>query len=118
MKLSSIPETQLAFFWTSSAFFTIVPRDDGRDSVIVDSSGDAVGSTGAMVSENVGSIGSDRGRHEFIVLGSRRNQFSDSVLLVLQIAWRDAIAYRVNWGEVREEAWEKADHAWKLLPLG
>ena len=116
-KLSKIPETQLIFFWTSSAFFTLVPpeNNDGRHSTIVDSSGNAVGSTGTMVSDDWESDGSGRGRHEFVVLGSRRNQFSHPVLLVLQIEWRDAIAHRLNCGEIKEEAWERGTHTWNLF---
>ena len=62
--------------------------------------------------------GNGQGRHEFVILGSRRNQFSDPMLLVLQIEWRDAIAHRVNCGEIKEEAWEREPHTWKLIPLG
>ncbi|RYP75208.1 hypothetical protein DL771_002533 [Monosporascus sp. 5C6A] len=118
-RLSKIPETQLIFFWTSSAFFTLVLPDnnDGHYSTIVDSSGNAVGSTGTMVSEGWEGDGNGPGRYEFVVLGSRRNQFSDPMLLVLQIEWRDDIAHRVNCGEIKEEAWEKASHTWKLIPL-
>ena len=119
-KLRTIPEMQLIFFWTSSAFFTLVPPEssDGRNSAILDSSGDVVGSTGILVLEDGERNGSNRDRHEFVVLGSRRNHFSHPVLLVLQIEWRDAIAYRINYGEISEEAWEKEDHTWKLIPLG
>lgn len=59
-----------------------------------------------------------RGRHEFVVLGSRRNQFSNPMLLVLQIEWLDGIAYRVNCGEIEEGPWEREPHTWKLIPLG
>jgi len=119
-KLRNIPETQLIFFWTSSAFFTLVPPENGngRNSTIVDSSGDTVGSSGILVVEDGKRNESGRDRHEFVVLGSRRNHFSHPVLLVLQIEWRDAIAYRINYGEINEEAWEKEDHTWKLIPLG
>ncbi|KAI0533970.1 HET-domain-containing protein [Xylaria digitata] len=119
--LGIIPETQLIFFWTSCAFFTLVPPSNSaspRGFTVVDSRGDAVGSTGIIVSDHVESPNHGQGRHEFIVLGSRRNQFSDPMLLVLQIEWQDAIAHRINWGEIREEAWEREPHVWKLIPLG
>ncbi|KAH8801433.1 heterokaryon incompatibility protein-domain-containing protein [Xylogone sp. PMI_703] len=122
--LRATPEKQLIFFWTSSAFFTLARPDnnDVRHSDIVDSSGNVVGSTGIMMSEeeDCKSPSSDHpsDRHEFVVLGSRRNQFSDPMLLVLQIGWLDGIAYRVNCGEVKEEAWERESHTWKLIPLG
>ncbi|KAI1200842.1 HET-domain-containing protein [Nemania serpens] len=121
-KLSTIPETQLIYFWTSSAFFTLVPPDSDdtnvRQSIITDSRGDPVGSTGTMVSEDRDDGHYGRGRHEFVVLGSRRNQFSNPMLLVLQIEWLDGIAYRVNCGEIEEGPWEREPHTWKLIPLG
>ncbi|KAI3322198.1 HET-domain-containing protein [Xylariaceae sp. AK1471] len=120
-KLSTIPETQLIFFWTTRAFFTLVPLDSNtnrRRFTIVDSRGDAVGSTGTIVSDYVENPNCSQGQHEFIVLGSRRNQFSDPMLLVLQIEWRDTIAHRINWGEIGEGAWEREPHMWKLIPLG
>ncbi|KAI1113012.1 HET-domain-containing protein [Nemania sp. NC0429] len=121
-KLSTIPETQLIYFWTSSAFFTLVPPDGDnaniRQSTITDSRGNAVGSTGTTVSDDGDSGRYGRGRYEFVVLGSRRNQFSDPVLLVLQIEWRDGIAYRVNCGEIEEGPWERELRTWKLIPLG
>ncbi|KAJ2991518.1 hypothetical protein NUW58_g2485 [Xylaria curta] len=120
-KLSTIPETQLIFFWTTHAYFTLVPPDNNvnqRCCTIVDSRGDAVGSTGTVVLEYLDNSNSSQGRHEFIVLGSRRNQFSDSMLLVLQIEWQGTIARRINWGEIGEMAWEREPHTWKLIPLG
>ncbi|KAI0869541.1 HET-domain-containing protein [Hypoxylon argillaceum] len=120
-KLSTIPETQLIFFWTTCACFTIVPPDNNtnrRSFTIVDSRGDAVGSMGVIVSDYVENPNFGQSQHEFIVLGSRRNQFSDPMLLVLQIEWRDTIAHRINWGEIGEGAWERETHMWKLIPLG
>lgn len=120
-KLSTIPETQLIFFWTTCACFTVVPPDNNtnrRSFTIVDSCGDAVGSMGVIVSDYVENSNFGQGQHEFIVLGSRRNQFSNPMLLVLQIEWRDTIAHRINWGEIGEGAWERETHRWKLIPLG
>ncbi|KAI1757570.1 HET-domain-containing protein [Xylaria castorea] len=120
-KLSTVPESQLIFFWTTCAFFTLVPPDNNtnlRRFTIVDSRGDAVGSTGTIRLDEIEDPNCGQGRHEFIVVGSRRNQFSDPMLLVLQIEWRDAIAHRVNWGEIGERAWEREPHTWKLIPLG
>ncbi|KAI1179265.1 HET-domain-containing protein [Nemania sp. FL0916] len=121
-KLATIPEMQLIFFWTSSIFFTLAPPESNsgtvRYSAIVDSLGEAIGSTGTMISSHGESSDYNQGRHEFVVLGSRRNQFSDPMLLVLQIEWRDTIAHRVNSGEVKEDAWKKEPHTWKLIPLG
>lgn len=115
-ELSDIPETQLIFFWTSSSFFTLVtPADPAvRHATITDSHGDAVGSTGIMGPEQTNG---DSSHQEFIILGSRRNQFSEATLLVLQIAWAGSIAYRVNCGEIKEEAWQRQAHTWKLIAL-
>jgi hypothetical protein len=66
-------------------------------------------------------------QHDFIVLGWRDRSAQRAlseykslfpVLLVLQIEWRDGIAYRVGCGEIGEEAWQRADHKWKLIVLG
>ncbi|KAI1205880.1 HET-domain-containing protein [Annulohypoxylon truncatum] len=114
-ELGDVPETQLIFFWTSSAILTLAqPADDAnRSFTIVDSHGSIVGSTGTVGPKSSGS----QGRHEFIVIGSRRNQFSDPMLLLLQIEWRENIAYRVNSAEINESAWEAENHTWKLIPL-
>lgn len=79
----------------------------------MDSLGNIVGSTGTLELKLDGS----QGRHEFIIIGSRRNQFSDPMLLLLQIEWRGNVAYRVNSGEINEDAWETEDHTWKLIAL-
>ncbi|KAM0246091.1 hypothetical protein ACHAQJ_010343 [Trichoderma viride] len=119
-ELSNIPETQLIFFWTSSAFFTLVPPKVPtiRHTNIADSHGNVVGSTGIMELEHASRKTDGRGnRHEFSVLGSRRNQFSEAMLLVLQIEWEGSIAYRVNCGEIKEEARQREAHMWKLIAL-
>ncbi|KAI1279621.1 HET-domain-containing protein [Xylaria sp. FL0933] len=120
-KLSAIPETQLIFFWTTCAFFAVAPIDNTpgqRRFEIVDSHGHVVGSTGIIETDYIENPDCSKGRHEFIVLGSRRNQFSEPMLLVIQIEWRDGVAYRTNWGEIEEGAWERESYAWKLVPLG
>lgn len=73
---------------------------------------------GRMPPEYTASAGQGSGQHEFIVIGSRRNPYSDPMLLVLQIEWRHGIAYRVNCGEVEERFWDAARHNWKLVALG
>jgi hypothetical protein len=60
-------------------------------------------------------IGFDK--HEFIVV-SKKEFMAHRKLLVLQIAWRDGIAYRLGRGEIREAAWERAAPKWKLIVLG
>ncbi|KAI1387482.1 HET-domain-containing protein [Hypoxylon trugodes] len=114
-ELGKIPETQIIFFWTSSAFLTVTTPDEGaeRSFTIIGSSGNTIGSTGSA--ERMFDRSQDR--YEFIVIGSRRNQFSDPVLLILQIEWLGDIAYRVSSGEVDEIVWEAENHTWKLIPL-
>ncbi|KAL7800319.1 heterokaryon incompatibility protein domain-containing protein [Trichoderma ceciliae] len=121
-ELGDTPETQLIFFWTSSSLFTLVlPTDPAiRHANIADSREDIVGSTGIMGPESVylnRETDGDRSQHEFIVLGSRRSQFSEATLLVLQIKWEGNIAYRVNCGEIKEDAWQAGAHTWKLIAL-
>ncbi|KAI0809299.1 hypothetical protein GGR55DRAFT_167630 [Xylaria sp. FL0064] len=120
-RLGTIPETQIIFFWTTCAFFTLAPIDKtpGQHRFeVVNSHGHVVGSTGTITSDYVENLDCSKGRHEFIVLGSRRNQFSDPTLLVIQIEWRDGVAHRTNWGKIEEGAWERESYAWKLIPLG
>ncbi|KAK0614436.1 hypothetical protein B0T14DRAFT_309267 [Immersiella caudata] len=117
-KLGGIPEGHIVFFWTSSAFFTLTATEDkhpSRGTAIFDSFGEVVGNMGP-VSSKTPAQGQEQ--HESIVVGSRRNQFSPPSLLVLQVEWRESIAYRVDVGEILEEAWERASHTWKLVPLG
>jgi len=122
-RLPTIPETVQVFFWTSTAVFTLIPavippaHADGRDKTvakILDPDGKIIGSMGPIV-QDAASTGT--GTWEFIVVGSRRNPFSDPVLLVLQIEWREEVAYRINCGEIGEEAWENALYKWKLIVL-
>ncbi|KAI0554825.1 hypothetical protein F4679DRAFT_525055 [Xylaria curta] len=116
-----IPESQLIFFWTTCAFFTLLPLGNSTDLrryAVVDSLGNTIGSTGARALDDIEYPDNDRVQHELIVLGSRRNQFSHSILLVLQIVWQRAVVHRVNCGEIEEAAWEREPHTWKLIPLG
>jgi hypothetical protein len=119
-ELGKIPEMQLIFFWTSSAFFTLAPSEDDADlqSKIVDSHGNIVSSIRNIISENGTSKHCSPGLYEFIVLASRRNQFTEPMLLVLQIEWRDSIAVRINHAEIAEDIWLEESPSWKLIPLG
>lgn len=116
-KLDTIPEETLIFFWTRSATFYLKNDESqfGGPSVL-DSNGKAVGSTRVM-STNVDASAFDQ-ECEFIVVGSRRNDFSERTPLVLLIKWEEDIAYRVNIGEIFEEDWLKAPSTWKLISLG
>lgn len=118
--LSNIPETLIIFFWTSSAVLTVAPSESGnKKPSLVGPDGEVIGSMAPLALGNdAATAGQRRGQHEFIVIGSRRNQFSDPVLLVLQIEWQHGIAYRVNSGEVLERSWEAAAPTWKLVALG
>lgn len=77
----------------------ITPGGDDPRPVITDSSGRAVGTIGLT------SYQYSEKKHEFVVIGSRRNMYSESVLIVLQVEWHDCVAYRVNRGEIQEKAW-------------
>jgi hypothetical protein len=118
-ELQLIPEMQVIFFWTSSAFFTVSPSGNDSDSYteISDSRGNVVWSA-----RNMRMNDSMRGHEnpqlcEFIVIASRRNRFTKPTLLVLQIEWRNSFAYRVNYAEIAEDAWLREPHSWKLIPL-
>ncbi|KAL2126094.1 hypothetical protein VTI74DRAFT_1702 [Chaetomium olivicolor] len=121
-QLPDIPETLVLFFWTSSAFFTVVTNHGTPAPSLVNTSGDVVGSVKPMPPEDDHrtSEGQRLGQHEFIVIGSSRSTYpgAEPVLLVLQIEWRQGIAYRVNFGEVKERFWEAVPHTWKLIALG
>ncbi|KAM7214003.1 Heterokaryon incompatibility protein (HET) domain containing protein [Rhypophila decipiens] len=123
--LPAVPEGLLIFFWTSMASFTLVPTvippafTDGQAQVtaeVMDAEGQKVGTVGTTSLDD--EVAHRQGVHKFIVVGSRRNPFSDPVLLVLQVVWREGIAYRMNSGEILEAAWERASPAWTLVVLG
>ncbi|CAG8769761.1 401_t:CDS:1, partial [Acaulospora colombiana] len=107
-RLQDIPEEHAIFFWASSAVFTLeaVPSQGNRNEGprILDTLGKQVGNMGIMKREYLNSRGYDSGKHELIVIGSRRISGSSPVLAVLQIEKRDEIAYRINIGEIDEEA--------------
>ncbi|KAK4122857.1 hypothetical protein N657DRAFT_672642 [Parathielavia appendiculata] len=112
-KLSKIPESQLVFFLASSAFFTLAPGySDHSPLAIMDSSGIRVGSMTSTATCSVPDKGgqnggiSDFGKHEFVAVASQTpmNVFDYWKLLVLQIEWRDDIAFRVGCGEIYEES--------------
>lgn len=115
-ELKTVPETQVIFFWTSSAFFTVVVESDAMatcQTKIKSSDGSIAGSMEATTTTPESEY-----KCEFIVLASRRNQFTEPVLLVLLIEWgNDGNAYRINNAEISEEAWLREPHAWKLIPL-
>lgn len=125
LQLGSIPDSLLLFFWASTATFTLMPAvippafTDGRTQTTADVlnlQGEKVGSVGSIPAGD--DLAHREGVHHFIVIGSRRNPFSDPVLLVLQVQWKEDIAYRLNSGEIDERAWEKASPAWRLVTLG
>ena len=114
-KMNAIPEEQIIFFWTTSAVLGVGSAGDVANRWqpgIFDSSGRHIGTLGL-----VGPSGDNLQAHEFIVIGSRRNVYSDAVLIVLQIEWHDGIAQRVNRGEVREEAWLNNAPMRKLIAM-
>jgi hypothetical protein len=123
-KLASIPDEHLIFLWASSATLTLEGGNDKNNNgasdkpTVLDDSGNVIGEMGRMSEEHWASGDYAQGTHEFIVVGSRRNSYCKPMLLVLQIEWQDGIAYRINFGEVEEEAWIRARRAWKLIALG
>ncbi|KAK5996058.1 hypothetical protein PT974_04485 [Cladobotryum mycophilum] len=113
--MDDFPVTHLIFFWISSANFNVVPaQHEGTPATISSSRGETVGFLGTLLSDYSPHA---RGSYEFIILGSRRVQGSEPVLLVIQIEWRHAVAHRLNYGEIKESDWEKETHQWKLIPL-
>ncbi|EJT81597.1 hypothetical protein GGTG_01575 [Gaeumannomyces tritici R3-111a-1] len=114
--LKTVPETQVTFFWTSSAFFTVVVESDAkatRRAKIKSSDGSIAGSM-----EIATATPKSEYKREFIVLASRRNQFSEPVLRVLLIEWgNDGAAYRIDDAEISEAAWLREPYARKLIPL-
>ncbi|KAF9460663.1 hypothetical protein BDZ94DRAFT_1311315 [Collybia nuda] len=116
VRLDSIPEDQSIFFWTRSAKFHLGKNDGSLEFSVINANGKVIGSTG--VSPGAADTEGPELEHEFIVLWSRRNEISRLVLLVLQIEWKDNIAYRVNFGEIFEEDWLEALYTSRLIPLG
>ncbi|PYI07227.1 hypothetical protein BO78DRAFT_429049 [Aspergillus sclerotiicarbonarius CBS 121057] len=125
LDLNQTPDTLYLIFWTSSARFTLRPRTTSPiyQSDIVDSNGIIIGETGKTLLHTVNETQPQpqpqtKTSHEFIVLASRRNQFTTPTLLTLQIKWRAGIAYRINYAEIDEDAWIRASPVWKLVVLG
>ena len=120
-QLESIPEDQILFFWASSASFDLEPASNNpkaKKPMIVTDSGKQVGTVNPVTVEHLKDGPFDRGKHEFLVLGTRRNAFWDPKLLVIQIVWHKGIAYRVNCGEIEEDAWLSHPSRWILIALG
>jgi hypothetical protein len=120
-RLISIPDELTLFFWASSALLTL--KHDGDDSpsikpIITDITGKAIGTMGKMNLEHWKTGNYNSQPNELIVIGSRRPNGFDPVLILLHIAWRDGIAYRINIGEIEEAAWIIAQREWKLIALG
>jgi hypothetical protein len=113
-----VPPEQYLFFWTSSAVFELQRRDNESRPTVVDLTGTLVGNMGPMSEDHWTRGKYDSGFQEFIVIGSRRSFDIKPELIVLQIEWRDGVAFRVNIGEINEDAWIKADRTWKLIALG
>jgi hypothetical protein len=129
-RLESIPEEHLLFFWTSSAIFTVDYDHKGVTDKprILDHSATCVGETDRKLPRPVKLDGGGVGHsdeqslvaQEFVAIGSVRGPISDfkPELVVLQIEWKEGIAYRTNIGRIEEEAWIAADRQWKLIVLG
>jgi hypothetical protein len=125
--LSKYPENRthdsILFFWASSARFSLKWDNAGVSGipVIYNKSSDYLGSTDQMTRERWYSEGFESGTFEFIVVG--RDPLSDEKdgnpkLQVLQIEWKDGIAYRTNSGFLFEKGWMAAKRTWKMIALG
>ncbi|KAI9766748.1 MAG: hypothetical protein M1839_004779 [Geoglossum umbratile] len=120
-RLTSIPDELTVFFWASSALLTL--KHDGDDSpsikpIITDTTGKAIGTMGKMNLEHWKTGNYNNQPNELIVIGSRRPNGFNPVLILLHIAWRDGIAHRINIGEIDEAAWTSVQREWKLIALG
>ncbi|OOF97382.1 hypothetical protein ASPCADRAFT_166162 [Aspergillus carbonarius ITEM 5010] len=120
LNLEETPDTLYLFFWASSARFTLRPRNTSPicQSEVVNADGVVIGETGKAVHDDEGCHCTIETPHEFIVIASRRNQFTEAMLLVFQVEWWEGIAYRVNIAEIEENAWVRASPVWKLIVMG
>jgi hypothetical protein len=120
-KLPELPEEQTIFFWSSLAVFTLQPAPEQESKnvgpIILNDSGSPVGTMGVMKEEHWKAGNYDRGKHEFIVIGSRCFFGVDPTLVVLQIERKGDVVFRVNIGDINEEAWVKAQRKWALIAL-
>jgi hypothetical protein len=117
-KLSDLPEETTLFFWANVAVFTLQFVSDRRLwARVLDDSGESVGEVGAMTGEHWERRTYGQGEHEFIVIGSRYIEGFKSYVVVLQIERKDGFVYRVNVGEIDEEAWVKAERRWELIAM-
>lgn len=117
-KLETSPDMQLLFFWTSSAKFMLTSPDGAKGASpynIIDSQETIVGSVGGNSPEDKEGWIKNAGLQEFIVIGSRRNQFAEPTLITLQIERINGVARRINYAEIMENAWLRASYTWTLL---
>jgi hypothetical protein len=134
-KLALFPDDYLLFFWAESAFFTVKSRkpsstvlksfnDYYKDprTIIQNGGGETIGSVCKMppqASKLAKDIDTDQ--KQFIAVARRAiPEVPDypQIILVLQIEWKEGITYRVNMGEIKEEAWQAASPKRSLIVLG
>lgn len=112
----------ILYFWASSAYFFLKWDNAGVSGVpvIYDKSSDNLGYTDQTTGERWHSEGFENKEFEFIVVGRfpmPGNQ-DGTELRVLQIEWKDGIAYRTNCGFISQKGWMAAERTWKLIALG
>ena len=85
----------------------------------MDCNGNEVGSVCGMLGVDREAGGYEDGVGDFIVVGRRQILDFKSELVVLQVEKdKQGIVWRVNQGEIDEEAWVDAKHEWRLVALG
>jgi hypothetical protein len=124
--LAGYPDNYLLFFWASIASFKVIDDKEQifwnevktRNPKIVNADGNIVGITGPLPPNARATNRCTAEIHEFVVIGRRQILHFKPQLSVLQVESSDGIMYRMNTGDVDEEAWVRAEPKWNLVVLG